>query len=300
MGRRVMKLMTVVGVAALLISTAAVAQHHQRDQGGQNQGSQNQGSQTQGSHYQGSQGDHGSTTGRGTPWLTINGNPNPALSQSAVRSRSDILVPSSQLFQALGGQEQRQRGWAPPGSAHPDTDRNQDWTVVRRGDRELRFRPGERQYYYGNQPHYFSTEPFDRDGSTYIPLDDIIQLFGGTYDWNQQYGYGSATVWPYGQVTGPDQLYLTYPANGASYDMDRIKIEGFAPAYRTIRVTIEQEAPFTFTSRVVFAQVLTPNRNGQFSTWTRLPNTGTYRAIVEVLDEYGRAVSTQTSRFYAR
>jgi len=282
MGKRIVAMVVPVGMAVLLIASSAMAQPYGR--GRRNQDDQGR----QGQSWQGG------------PRVSINGQEDSTLSRNAMRGRNDVLLPSSQLFQRLGGQEQHVRGWVPPGSSTPDRDRNSDWAVVRRGDRELRFRAGDRAYYYGGQRRYFSVEPFSRGGFIYIPFGDIIRLFGGSYDWDDRYGYGYATLCDYGYCAASDELRLTYPYNGATYYSDYIRVEGYAAPYSRVRVTIYRDAPYAWTGGIVYDRVVSANRYGLFSLRALVPGDGAYRAAVELLDGYGRVIARDSSRFYER
>jgi len=282
MGRRVMRVMAVAGAAILLVATAAMAQP---DRGGRGRGDD----------------DREDRSGRQrNVRLRINGREAPELERDARRVPNGVMVPSAPLFQRLGGQQRREKGWVPPGSTQPDRDRAQEWTVIRRGDRDLRFRPGQREYYWGGQRHYFDREPYEYGGHTYISLWDIIRLFGGTYDWDDRYGYGNATLCEYGYCATPDELRLTYPYEGQTVYSNAVHVQGYVAPYRAVRVVIYREAPFTFTSQVVYSNVAQANRAGLFSAWARVPGDGVYRVRVELLDGYGRVISQQSSRFYAR
>ncbi|MBU0608420.1 MAG: copper amine oxidase N-terminal domain-containing protein [Armatimonadetes bacterium] len=179
-------LMTVVGLAMLLVMTVAIGQPQQNRNDNRNG---NRNSQSRAARRGGGNGQSGqppaATPTRQRVW--INGKEDPELSQRAEKRGATVMVPSERLFKTLGSDVKRERGWVRPGGRQQDKDRNQEWYVVQRGGRELRYQPNERLYYYGGRPHYFTTAPYERDGNLFLALADIAKPSGGTYNYDSQY-----------------------------------------------------------------------------------------------------------------
>lgn len=234
--------------------------------------------------------------------VLINGKEDQELSRRAVKVGSSVMVPSDRLFQSVGGEVKQQRGWSRPGSQHPEADRNQDWYVVQRGGRELRYRPNERLYYYGGTPHYFTNAPYERDGSIYLALGDIALIFGGKYDYDANYYDGRVTLGEYDYRPAPRELRLTYPYSGQHFGNNTVVVEGYATPYTYVQVDVRQDQSFLFlfTNSRDYSSTVRADRRGLFSTRIQVPGDGRCRVTVESRDEYGRGVNRQTVECYVR
>jgi hypothetical protein len=237
------------------------------------------------------------------------------------------MVPSAPLFQTLGSTVKQERGWVRPGSQQPAVDRNQDWYVVQRGGHELRYRPNERLYYYGGQPRYFTTAPYEQDGNVFLALAEIAALFGGSYNYDSQYydsqyidpyyggqgqpGYGYGQGQPgyeYGQGQpgygyGRNQLRLLYPsANSYANGRNQVVVQGYAPPNMPVRLGVRQTTSFLIfsTTNMVYSGTTRTNRNGMFSVPIWVRKAGQYKVTVDLLDGYGRILDSQTNSFYVR
>ena len=238
---------------------------------------------------------------RNRPRVMINGKEDPNLSRSAVRVGDKVMVPARPFFQAVGSDVQQQRGWVRPGSRQPDTDRNEEWYVTQRDGRELRYRPGDRQYYYGGTPHYWSVAPYESDGSLYLSIGDLALTLGGRYNYNDRYNNGQLTLCEGGYCAGPAELRLTYPYRDGYYSYrDQVVVQGYAPRGATVRVQVHQQTSYPYQNRVESSQTMRTTNKGLFSVafWPRVP--GSYVATVDLLDDYGRSVNQQARRFNVR
>ena len=273
--------MTVAGLGTLLVMTGALGQGNGDRRGGKDQG-----------------GPPAAAGGRHR--VLINGKEDQNLSRRAVKVGTSVMVPSDRLFQVVGGDVKHQSGWAPPGSQQRDTDRNQEWYVVQHNGRELRYRTNEREYYYGGVRHYFTTPPYERDGSIFLAIADIAQLFGGTYDYDDRYYDGRVTLGEPGYIPAPGELRLTYPYAGQRLGNDNISVEGYCQPYLNVRVSVIKEGLLSFMNHTEFTGQTRAGRNGLFSIRVPVRGDGEYHVNVELLDEYGRVRAQQRQDFSVR
>lgn len=235
------------------------------------------------------------------PRVVINGKEDANLSGRSMKMGDKVMVPDQSFFQAVGGDVRHEGGWVRPGSQHPDQDRQQQWYVTQRDGRELRYRTGERLYYYGGQPRYWSVAPYENSGSIYLSLGDLTLTYGGGYNYDQYNNYGQVTLCEGGYCPVANELRFTYPSPNAYYNgLSPVTVQGYAPPSAVVRVQVYQKMPFPFKNRDVFNQSMRTNRNGLFSIAATLRNSGQYTANIDLLDDYGNAVTRQSRNFYVR
>jgi hypothetical protein len=246
-------------------------------------------------------GSHGSQTGGEKPHVFFNGKEDASLSSRAVTRGGKVMVPARPFFQRVGGDVRQQQGWVPPGSRQPDRDRQQRWYVTQRNGRELRYRLGDRLYYYGGQPHYWSVEPYEEGGELFLALGDLALALGGGYDYDSGRNYGRVTLCDEGYCPAAGELRLIYPSPSGYYSVrSQTVIQGYAPPYAVVRIEVLKAMPFPFRNRDVSTQVTRANRSGMFSVLVWLRDDGEYKVNVDLLDGYGNLVTRQSARFYVR
>ena len=239
--------------------------------------------------------------GKGKPRVMINGKVDANLSRSAVTRGGKVMVPDQPFFKAVGSSVQRQQGWVRPGSQQPAQDRTQQWNVTQRNGRELRYRAGDRMYYYGGTPHYWSVAPYASGGVLYLSIGDLAVTLGGGYNYDPRYNSGQITLCEGGYCPAPRELRLTYPgANAFVSRQSQVVVQGYAPAGALVRVQVLQQMPSPFANHTVFSQTVRTTRKGLFSVTVYLPYNGDYRATVDLLDDYSNVVTETTHRFTVR
>jgi hypothetical protein len=250
---------------------------------------------------QGGQQPYGS--GMGT-WVFINGQADPELSRNAVRVRDQVMVPARWLFQRMGS-DVRQERWVRPDDRQYDFDRDRrdQWYVSQHDGRELRYRADERIYYYGGRPRYWTIAPHDSRGTLYVCFSDLAKTFGGGYQYDARYGQARVTLRDWDSGWGSGKLRLVYPhPDSYSSARNQVVLQGYAPPYAPVRARVTQATSFLLfsTTRTVYNGTMRANRNGLFSVPIWLREEGEYKAKVELLDDYGRVLDSQTTRFYVR
>jgi hypothetical protein len=281
---------TVVSAAMLVFMTGAMAQ---RDRNGRDN--------------QGSQGNQGGHSG-GKPHVILNGHEDATLSSRAVTRSGHTMVPATPLFQHIGGTVHQQSGWIPPSSTQPDRDRQRQWYVTQRNGHELRYRPGERLYYYGGRPYYWSVPPYEEGGELYLSIGDLAITLGDmgyseqpdyyqpgyyppTYNGGSDYGYGPGFV----------GLQLLEPTAAAYYSIYRpIVVRGNAPAGAPVRIQVLEEMPFPLRNREVFNQVTRADSYGMFGAQIWIRAVDRYKVNADLLDGSGNLVTRQTHEFFVR
>lgn len=235
--------------------------------------------------------------------VVINGKEDAELSQQSRKVGNELTVPAKEFFQKVGAEEVEEKGWVPPGSRDPDRDRDIKWRVARREGHEIRWRPGERLFYYDRQPRYFSVAPYDWDDRWYIPLAQIIGLLGGGYNYYYppyRYGYGGVTLCEAGYCPAYGEIRLTYPYEQQALYGGRVPVQGYAPPGTLVHVQIDEDVPWPYGRREILDRTVRASRSGFFATEVWVPRYGSYLVRVESVDPYGGIIAQKTRRFYVR
>lgn len=243
----------------------------------------------------------GAASAAAAPYLRINGRLVSGSEPVPTMVNGQVMWAVRPLFKELGGSVQ---------SVDRDTVR------IQRSGRTLDITNDQREYRLDGRRQNFSVATFTRLGQVYVPVQDIIRLFGGSYRYDQNtltatvsiasdsYRGGSYPDYGYpGSPSGDNAVVLYTPREGDVVGTGNILVQGIAPPGRDVRIivaTSQRTLIIQRFSREVYKTVTRTDRNGRFSLRVRLDDENKYRITAELLGYNDRVDARRQVTFEAR
>ena len=165
------------------------------------------------------------------------------------------------------------------------------------GGRSLEFVSGESRWLLDGRQRDLSVSLFEREGTLYIPVREVIEALGGDYSWDERSLTAQIEVSALGGA-----LSISSPSDGDVLDPTALNIAGQAPGRRAVRVTVSRGTRvFLFGTRwsQVAEEAVTSDGRGRWQVRVSLGRdaSGSYKAVAQLLTSRGQVEAERQVQF---